>query len=106
MDMSLDAVKQVTEAETANRERIAAAQAQARRMVADAERAGAVLLQKTRDEAAEQGKTLLRDAEKQGGERAAEIARNAETEAGELRKRAEQRMEAAADWIVGRIVEG
>ena len=106
MEMSLDAVKQVTEAETANRERIAAAQAQARRLVADAERGGAALLKKTRDEAVEQGKMLLHDAEKRGREQAAEIARNAKVDAEELRKRAERRMEAAADWIVGRIVEG
>ena len=49
--MSLEAMKQVTEAEEANRARRAEAQAEAKRLVAEAERAGKARLAEARAQA-------------------------------------------------------
>ena len=57
--MSLEAMKQITAAEQAAKERRAAAEAEARRLTAEAEKAGQALLQKTRTDAEAQGKAGL-----------------------------------------------
>ena len=103
--MSLGVIEPITEAERVNRERIAAAEAQARQILADAERRGAVLLEKRKAEAAERGKQLLHQAEQRAEVRAAEIARNARADAEAQGRLAGQSMEAAADWIIERIVK-
>ena len=54
--MSLEAMKQVTEAEEANRARRAEAQAEAKRLVAEAERAGTARLAEARDKAEAQAR--------------------------------------------------
>ena len=61
--MSIEAIRQVTETEQANKQHRAAAEAEARQLVLDAERNGTELLKKVRSDAAEQGKDLLRQAE-------------------------------------------
>ena len=61
--MSIEAIRQVTETEQANKQSRAAAEAEARQLVLDAERNGTELLKQVRSDAAEQGKDLLR----QGG---------------------------------------
>ena len=61
--MSIEAIRQVTETEQANKQSRAAAEAEARQLVLDAERNGTELLKKVRSDAAEQGKDLLRQAE-------------------------------------------
>ena len=79
--MSLNVIEPITEAERVNRGRIAAAEAQARQMIADAEKHGAVLLEKRKAESAERGKQLLHQAEQRAEVRAAEIARSARADA-------------------------
>lgn len=103
--MSLEAIEKVTQAETENRERKAAAGAEAQRIVADAEQEGLALLQKARSDAAERGKELLRQAEARAEERSAEIGRAAQAEAAALRETAGQHLEEAAEFIVGRVVK-
>ena len=61
--MSLEAIKQVTETEQSIQTRRAAAEAEARQIAADAEKAGQALIKQARSDAAEQGKELLRQAE-------------------------------------------
>ena len=61
--MSLEAMKQVTEAEEANRARRAEAQAEAKRLVAEAERAGKARLAEARAQAEAQARELMRQAE-------------------------------------------
>ena len=61
--MSIEAIRQVTETEQANKQSRAAAEAEARQLVLDAERNGTELLKQVRSDAAEQGKDLLRQAE-------------------------------------------
>ena len=101
--MSLEAIEKVTQVETENRERKAAAEGEAQRLVADAEREGLALLQQARTDAAESGKELLRQAEARSAERAAEIDRAAQAAA--LRETAGQHLEEAAEFIVGRVVK-
>ena len=77
--MSLEAIKKVTQIEQQSQERKAATEAEARQIVADAEREGLALLQQTRAAAAENGRKLLRKAEEKAAEKAAEISRAAES---------------------------
>ena len=51
-----------------------------------------------------EGKALMKAAESRAAQKAEEIQRNAEKEADTLRKTAEQRLEEAAEFIVGRVV--
>ena len=77
--MSLEAIEKVTQIEQQSQERKAAAEAEARRIVAEAEREGLALLQQTRAAAADKARKLLREA-------------------------AGKNLEAAAEYIVGRVV--
>ena len=103
--MSIEAIRQVTETEQANKQSRAAAEAEARQLVLDAERNGTELLKKVRSDAAEQGKDLLRQAEERAAVRAKEIAAEAEAESKRQRQQAEARLEAAAEFIVERVVK-
>ena len=103
--MSLEAIEKVTQVENQSRERLAAAAGEAKQLVADAEREGQALLQKTRADGLEQGKALLRQAEEKAAARAAETARASKAEAEALKKAADKRLAEAADFIVGRVVK-
>ena len=98
--MSIEAIRQVTETEQANKQSRAAAEAEARQLVLDAERNGTELLKQVRSDAAEQGKDLLRQAL-----RAQEIAREAEAESRRQREQAEQHLDETAEFIVERVVK-
>ena len=102
--MSMEAIEKVSQVESKIRERKAAAEAEAKQMIADAERNGLALLQKVRTDAAESGKEMLAQAEAKAAERSAEIARSAETEGNALRNTAGKHLEEAAEFIVGRVV--
>ena len=102
--MSLEAIERVAEVENKNRERKAAAEAEAKQIVANAERDGLALLQQVRADAAGQGKELLRKAEEAASARSAEITRAAEAEGVSLRAAAEKHLDEAAEFIVGRVV--
>lgn len=103
--MSIEAIRQVTETEHANKQSRAAAEAEARQLVLDAERNGTELLKKVRSDAAEQGKDLLRQAEERAALRAQEIAREAEAESRRQREQAEQHLDETAEFIVERVVK-
>lgn len=102
--MPLEAIERVTEVESKNRERKAAAEAEAKQIIADAERDCLALLQQVRAEAAESGKELFRQAEAKAAERSAGIAAAASAEAAALRETASQHLAEAAEFIVGRVV--
>ena len=101
--MSIEAIRQVTETEQANKQSRAAAEAEARQLVLDAERNGTELLKQVRSDAAEQGKDLLRQAEERAALRAQEIAREAESR--RQREQAEQHLDETAEFIVERVVK-
>ena len=103
--MSLEAIERVTQVEQNSQERKTAAEAEARQIVADAERQGLALLQQVRTDATEDGRKLLRKAEERAAEKAAEIGRAAESESAALREAAGRNLEEAAEFIVGRVVK-
>ena len=103
--MSLEVIEKVTQVENESRERRMAAEAEAKQIVADAEKEGQALLQRTRNAGAEAGRELLRQAEERAAEAAAKTAQAAEKDAAALREAAGKRLEAAAEFIVGRVVK-
>ena len=103
--MSIEAIRQVTETEQANKQSRAAAEAEARQLVLDAERNGTELLKQVRSDAAEQGKELLRQAEERAAVRAKEIEAGAEAESARQRQQAEARLTETAEFIVERVVK-
>ena len=102
--MSLEAIKKITQVEKMGQERKATAEAEARRIVADAERDSLALLQQARLDAAEAGSQLLRQAENRAAKKAEEIAQAAQAECAALRQAAANRLDEAAEFIVGRVV--
>lgn len=86
--MSIEAIRQVTETEQANKQSRAAAEAEARQLVLDAERNGTELLKKVRSDAAEQGKEPAAAGGGTAALRAQEIAREAEAESRRQREQA------------------
>ncbi len=104
--MSLEAIKQITETERACEQRKTEAAQQARRMVAEAEKAGQAALEARRVEAERQAKEILAQAETHATERMAEVAKRSEQVCAELCNAAEGRLDAAADLIVRRVVSG
>lgn len=102
--MSLEAIKQVTQAEADARQRQADAAVQAKKLVADAERAGKEVLVKARAEGAAKAKELMLQAEQRSAERTAQAAAQAEEECRALRSAAQGRLEEAAALIVRRVV--
>jgi vacuolar-type H+-ATPase subunit H len=103
--MSLEAIKMVTQSESLSQERKAAAEAEARQLVAAAERDGIALAQRIRTEAAEKGKAMLEQAEERAANQAAAIAKDADADAAALQAAAEKRLEEAVEFIVGRVVK-
>ena len=103
--MSMEVIEKVTQVERLNRERKVAAEAEAKLMIANAERGSLALLQQVREDAANAGKALLQQAEETAAARAEEIRKSAEAEAAALCAEAEKHLEEAAEFIVGRVVK-
>ena len=74
-------------------------------MLASAQRDGLALLEQMRAEEAAKGAELLRQAEERAAQRSAQIAASAKEDGDALRRAAESRLQSAAEFIVGRIVE-
>lgn len=102
--MSLEVIEKVTQVENETRERKAAAEAEAKRIVADAEREGLALLQQVRAKAADTAAAQLKQAEAKAAERSAQVTAEAQAEAAALRAEAGRHLEEAAEFIVGRVV--
>lgn len=102
--MSLEAIQKVSEIEKQMMEKRSSAEAEARTIIAEAEKRGVAMLQDMRNQAAEEGKKLAMRAEDKAAERSVEIQRAAETESNTLREIANQHMDEAVEFIVGRVV--
>ncbi|MCD8368711.1 MAG: hypothetical protein LUC48_11985 [Clostridiales bacterium] len=102
--MSLEAVKQVTEAEERAKARKAEAQQEAKKLAADAEKAGQATVQRARQAAGDAVAELMTQAEQWAGVRTDQIIREAEGACDQLRAQAQQRLEQAASLIVERVV--
>lgn len=103
--MSLEAVQRVSEAEEKARARRTEAAVACKKLVSDTERDGKAALAQARADAEAQVKELLRQAEDRAAGHAAEVMAQAEQACAALRKRAEERLDQAADTIVGRVVK-
>lgn len=102
--MSLDAIKQVTQAEAETKQRKADATVAARKLISDAEQAGQEALRSARTQAEAKARELMAQAEERAAVRTAEITAQAKQECAALRSTAESRLEKAADLIVRRVV--
>ncbi len=101
----MTAIQEVAKVEEESRIRLSDADAEARRLTEGAEEEGQALLRQIRAGAAEEGKKLMRQAEESAAKKAEHIAREARNESDALRKAAEQNLEQAAEFIVGRVVK-
>lgn len=101
--MSFEAIQKVTQAEQSAQERKAAAADEAKRIVAEAERAGKQLVADERARAEARARELLAQAEKRAGERSAKTMADNAARCEELKKAAMTRLDRAADLIVGRV---
>lgn len=102
--MSLEAIKQVTQAEEETQVKLTDAKAAAKRMVADAERDGRALVESARNEAETKVRGLMKAAETRAQDRTAEVMRETEQSCATLRQTAEAKLDTAADLIVRRVV--
>lgn len=102
--MSMDAIQKVTETERSGQDRKAEAAAAAKKLVADAQRAGEALLEETRREVEAENKALLKQAEERAAKAAAKALEEAETQAKAMCQAAESKLDAAAELIVRRVV--
>lgn len=103
-NMSLEAIKQVTQTEAESKQRKAEAIAAARKLVSDAEQAGKEHLKKACAEAEAGAKELMVQAEERSRVRSAEIAAQSKKDCAALCSAAEDRLDQAAALIVRRVV--
>jgi V/A-type H+-transporting ATPase subunit G/H len=102
--MSLDAIKQVTETEQISAQRKLDAEAEAKKAIGEAERAGRAQLQEARAEAQTKVKALMAQAEKGAAKDAEQIGQQTEQSCEQLKAEARAKLEAAATLIVRRVV--
>lgn len=102
--MSLEAIKQVAQTEAETKQRKADAVVAAKKLVADAEQAGAQTLRDACAAADANAKELLVRAEERAAARAAEIAAQSRQECAALCSAAENKLDEAAALIVRRVV--
>lgn len=103
--MSLEAVKQVAEAEQLSKERRAQAALDAKKLLADAEKAGQQAVADAKKQAEAQAKELVAKAEQDAAGDAARIKEQADADCAALRSKAEGRLEEAASLIVRKVVD-
>lgn len=102
--MSLEALQKVTQTEQSGQNRKAEAAAAAKKLTADARRAGEALLEQTRKEGEAENKALMQQAEERAAQAAAELLDETKAKAGAMCQAAEGKLDAAADLIVRRVV--
>lgn len=103
--MSLEAVKQVTQAEEQGKAEKAKAAQEAKRLVAGAEKAGRQAVLDARANAEAEVRQMIAEAEQSASGDMAQIRAKAAADAQQLRKQAEGRLEEAASLIVRKVVD-
>lgn len=101
--MAFDAIEKVTQTEQANRSQKAEAAAEAKRMVAQAQRAGKELVANARAQAQEQAKAMMAQAEELAAEQTRQVLEGNAAACEALKQEARSRLDRAADLIVGRV---
>ena len=102
--MSLDAIKKISEAETAADAKRTAAQAEARQMVAKMEADGEAMIKAAREAAYEKTRLMALQARARGEQAAAQIRQRTALECENLDRTAAMRMDSAVKVITERIV--
>jgi V/A-type H+-transporting ATPase subunit G/H len=102
--MSLDAIKMVAETEQQNKQKLAEARAKAKQMITEANADGQKASEERQAAAAAEVKRLMQDAELQADKNAKQLLRETELQCAAVRAKAEGRLDAAGKRIVGRIV--
>lgn len=103
--MSLEAVKQVTEAEAQGKLQKAQAAQEAKRLLAEAEKAGRQALQEAQAQAEAEARRMIAGAEESASGEMAQIRAQGAADAEQLRKQAKGRLEEAASLIVRKVVD-
>lgn len=103
--MALEAVKLVAQAEQQSKDRKAEAALEAKKRLADAEKAGMDALATTKKQADAKVKELLAQADKDAAEDATKIKQQADADCAALRTNAKKRLEEAASLIVRKVVD-
>ena len=104
-ELSLEVIRQITEAEKSWEQRKAEAVQAAKRSAAEAEKAGQAMLEQARSDAEAKVKAALADAEAQAAEEAQAVQDETVRSCNALKAAAEQRLEQAAQLIVRRVVK-
>ncbi len=100
----MDAMQQVAESEQKAKERLAQARSEAQALVAQAQRDGEAALAEARKAAQQAVKDRLARAEAEGEAKRQAVLEKFGLEAQALRDKAGQRLDRAADLIVGKVV--
>lgn len=102
--MALEAIKKVAETEQVSSQRKAEAAQNAKKLVAEAEKAGQEMILGVRREAEVKSRELMTEAEQKAAVGAKGVAADMEKTCNALRQKAEGRLEDAAALIVRRVV--
>ena len=102
--MALEAIKKVAETEQLSSQRKVEAVQNAKKLVADAEKAGLELIAGVRREAEAKAKEFMAEAEQKAAVGAKGVAADMEKTCSALRQKAEGHLEDAAALIVRRVV--
>ena len=104
-ETALEAVREIMAWEERARKQVQDAEAEAGRIVSDAERAGREQVARARVEAERQAALAVQAAEERGARRAEALLQERAEECRALCRAAEGRLDAAAEYIAGRIVD-
>ena len=102
--MSLEAIQTITESEQGAKQRIQSAAEEAKKIVSDAERTGQAKVTQARAEAESQVKTMMKQAEERAAQHEASVMAEMGQACQGMRQAAEDRLPAAAELIVRRVV--
>lgn len=102
--MSLEAIEKVAQTERDSQTRKTEAAAEAKRIVAEAEKNGRALVEQARAKAEAEGKVLLQQAEERASRVSADVLDKAKRDGQAMCQAAESKLDAAADFIVRRVV--
>ena len=103
--MSFEDIQRVTRTEEDTREKRAQAQAQARQIVADAQKAGAAAVEAAKRQARDQVRQWLDEAEALGREQTAQMLAANDQACQAMCRQARGRLDEAAELIVRRVVD-
>ena len=103
-EMSLEAIQTITESEQGAKQRIQSAAEEAKKIVSDAERTGQAKVIEARAEADSQVKTMMKQAEERAAQHEASVMAEMRQACQGMRQAAEDRLPAAAELIVRRVV--